>query len=459
MSNLQKKMKTGKINFIMALVLLLATIIVMGVVLMTMSKNALREQVDQRMLDIANTAADMIDGDKIKELTAADSDTPEYKEALETLRLFQNNIELDYIYGINAEPDGTFTFTIDPAEDDPGEFGEEVVSTEALRNAAKGVADVDDEAYTDKWGRFYSAYSPVFDSNGEVVGIIGVDFNADWYDGILNSYRAVAVIIAAAAMIIGIVLSFVIMSKNRRNFAGMLSKINDLETEIQRLDNSLVNTSIKKLALLPANGNEALKALAAGEMKKLSVRNEYDEVNTSLENVYEKLKKYISYVDRTAYTDEITGVLNKAAYREKIKELDDSIKNGNAAFAIGFFDINGIKKIYTRFGFEAGEEIMFECAKLLNNVFGASNVYHITGDEFIAIMDGKGLIDMDNYVARLDKEIREYNSGQNGEYKLSVARGCAVFDPSKHEDYRHVFIDVKANADRNKEFYYESQNK
>ncbi len=66
MSNLKKKMKTGKINFIMALVLLLATIIVMGVVLMTMSKNALREQVDQRMLDVANTAADMIDGDKIK---------------------------------------------------------------------------------------------------------------------------------------------------------------------------------------------------------------------------------------------------------------------------------------------------------------------------------------------------------------------------------------------------------
>lgn len=459
MSNLQKKMKTGKINFIMALVLLLATIIVMGVVLMTMSKNALREQVEGRMLDVSNSAAAQLNGDELKTISLLERESEEYQRAYNILHKYNDNIKLEYIYALVPYGDGNFTFAIDPDDEEPAEYGELIEMTAALKKAANGVPSVDKVPHNDEWGRFYSAYSPFYDSQGELVGIVGVDFDADDYDATLNSYREVAVIIAVIAMMIGIVLSFVIMSKNRRNFAEMLSKINDLETEIQHLDNSLVNTSIKKLALLPANGNEALKALAAGEMKKISVRNEYDEVNTSLENVYEKLKKYISYVDRTAYTDEITGVLNKAAYREKIKELDDSIKNGNAAFAIGFFDINGIKKIYTRFGFEAGEEIMFECAKLLNNVFGASNVYHITGDEFIAIMDGKGLIDMDNYVARLDKEISEYNSGQNGEYKLSVARGCAVFDPSKHEDYRHVFIDVKANADRNKEFCYTKHDK
>lgn len=459
MSNLQKKMKTGKINFIMALVLLLATIIVMGVVLMTMSKNALREQVEGRMLDVSNSAAAQLNGDELKTISLLERESEEYQRAYNILHKYNDNIKLEYIYALVPYGDGNFTFAIDPDDEEPAEYGELIEMTAALKKAANGVPSVDKVPHNDEWGRFYSAYSPFYDSQGELVGIVGVDFDADDYDDTLNSYREVAVIIAVIAMMIGIVLSFVIMSKNRRNFAEMLSKINDLETEIQHLDNSLVNTSIKKLALLPANGNEALKALAAGEMKKISVRNEYDEVNTSLENVYEKLKKYISYVDRTAYTDEITGVLNKAAYREKINELDDSIKNGNAAFAIGFFDINGIKKIYTRFGFEAGEEIMFECAKLLNNVFGASNVYHITGDEFIAIMDGKGLIDMDNYVARLDKEISEYNSGQNGEYKLSVARGCAVFDPSKHEDYRHVFIDVKANADRNKEFCYTKHDK
>ncbi|MCR5076007.1 MAG: diguanylate cyclase [Ruminococcus sp.] len=459
MSNLQKKMKTGKINFIMALVLLLATIIVMGVVLMTMSKNALREQVEGRMLDVSNSAAAQLNGDELKTISLLERESEEYQRAYNILHKYNDNIKLEYIYALVPYGDGNFTFAIDPDDEEPAEYGELIEMTAALKKAANGVPSVDKVPHNDEWGRFYSAYSPFYDSQGELVGIVGVDFDADDYDDTLNSYREVAVIIAVIAMMIGIVLSFVIMSKNRRNFAEMLSKINDLETEIQHLDNSLVNTSIKKLALLPANGNEALKTLAAGEMKKISVRNEYDEVNTSLENVYEKLKKYISYVDRTAYTDEITGVLNKAAYREKINELDDSIKNGNAAFAIGFFDINGIKKIYTRFGFEAGEEIMFECAKLLNNVFGASNVYHITGDEFIAIMDGKGLIDMDNYVARLDKEISVYNSGQNGEYKLSVARGCAVFDPSKHEDYRHVFIDVKANADRNKEFYYTKHDK
>nr|MCR5358049.1 response regulator [Lachnospiraceae bacterium] len=57
---------------------------------------------------------------------------------------------------------------------------------EALANAGRGVASVDEVPYSDAWGEFYSAYSPVYDSSGNIAGIIAVDFTADWFEGQLS---------------------------------------------------------------------------------------------------------------------------------------------------------------------------------------------------------------------------------------------------------------------------------
>ena len=374
-----------------------------------LSKITLREQIDQRMLDVANTAARQLNGDDLKTLKAQDVGTEAYDSALETLRSFQDSIELDYIYGIRAESDGTFTFTIDPAEEDPGEFGSLIVTTPALQQAANGTPSVDKKAYSDAWGRFYSAYSPVFDSNGDVAGIVGVDFNAEWYDGKINSHRAIAVIIAMVAMTIGIVLSFTIMSQNRKRFSAMLQQLSTLSKETERLDRIIMQSSIKKLDLLPESDSAVLKTLATGVTHSRHSSDEYEAINTSIEAVYTKLHSYLKYIDSEVYTDDTTGVNNKAAYRNKIKELDESILAGNAVFSMAFFDINGIKKIYVHYGFEAGEKLMYECAKLLKEVFGEKNIYHITGDEFIVIMEKKGRLDMREYLTKFETALKQYN--------------------------------------------------
>jgi len=454
MDRTDTKVKTSMRNFLLALALLLITNILMGVTLMTLSKITLREQIDQRMLDVANTAARQLNGDDLKTLKAQDVGTEAYDSALETLRSFQDSIELDYIYGIRAESDGTFTFTIDPAEEDPGEFGSLIVTTPALQQAANGTPSVDKKAYSDAWGRFYSAYSPVFDSNGDVAGIVGVDFNAEWYDGKINSHRAIAVIIAMVAMTIGIVLSFTIMSQNRKRFSAMLQQLSTLSKETERLDRIIMQSSIKKLDLLPESDSAVLKTLATGVTHSRHSSDEYEAMNTSIEAVYTKLHSYLKYIDSEVYTDDTTGVNNKAAYRNKIKELDESILAGNAVFSMAFFDINGIKKIYVHYGFEAGEKLMYECAKLLKEVFGEKNIYHITGDEFIVIMEKKGRLDMREYLTKFETALKQYNDEHIQDNQLSVAKGYVTYDSEKHSNYRQVFIEVKAACDKDKDEYY-----
>ena len=50
MERTDMKVRTSMRNFLLALALLLTTNILMGVTLMTMSKNNLRDQIEQRML-------------------------------------------------------------------------------------------------------------------------------------------------------------------------------------------------------------------------------------------------------------------------------------------------------------------------------------------------------------------------------------------------------------------------
>jgi len=151
---------------IMTSLLLLAANLLLGFNLMKNSRIAMKTLIDNRMLDISNSAADMLDGDVLESLTAEDEDTEGYRNVSETLAVFQDNIDLKYIYCVTPCDDDSFVFSVDPTVEDPGEFGSPVVTTPALVAAAHGKSAVDEEAYSDAWGRFYSSYSPVFDSRG-----------------------------------------------------------------------------------------------------------------------------------------------------------------------------------------------------------------------------------------------------------------------------------------------------
>ena len=167
-----KKLKIGERSsyLIIISVFLILVNVTLGVFLISLSQRALTAQIEGRMLDIANTAADMLDGDDLKKLKKEDYDTKEYQDIIKTLQGFQSNIQLQYIYCIQRVGEKEFAFSVDATKDDPGEFGDPIVYTDALYEASLGTASVDKVPYEDAWGRFYSAYSPVFDSIGGVAG-------------------------------------------------------------------------------------------------------------------------------------------------------------------------------------------------------------------------------------------------------------------------------------------------
>ena len=188
---------------------LVTTSVILGTLLTQQSRHAMKTLIDNHMLDIVNTAADMLDGDDLRDVTVEDRGTPKYDRIFSTLASFDKNIGLEFVYATRQLDDGSFIFVVDPASENASDYGELVHVTEALKEAGRGTAAVDEEPYTDRYGYFYSAYCPVFDSTGKVAGVVAADFDAEWYEARLddNTFTVVVACILFVVSGIGITLA------------------------------------------------------------------------------------------------------------------------------------------------------------------------------------------------------------------------------------------------------------
>lgn len=216
------------VRIIVLVVILLAANAFLGYSLAKESEHALTEQIQARMLDVACSAAELLDGDSLETLKAEDAGTPAYEQAMSTLRAFQDNVNLSYIYCVREVGEKSFVFTVDPTVGDPADFGEPVEYTEALGSAAAGTPAVDSIAYEDRWGRFYSAYCPVFDSKGKVASIVAVDFAAAWYEEHTAHIDRLVITSCLASLILALIAVIVVARMSRaeaEHIEGML-KVN-----------------------------------------------------------------------------------------------------------------------------------------------------------------------------------------------------------------------------------------
>lgn len=235
-------MKVRKISLITKLLVTMIAVLfisegILGVVSVSQSKKAIRESIQQRMLDISTSAAASVDGDILENLTAEDTDTPEYQEVYDVLAIFRDNVDLEYIYCVCDNGDGTYSFTVDVDPEEPADFGDPVEYTDALGSAFNGITAADQEPYADEWGLHYSSYSPVYNSSNDVVGIVGVDFSASWFEAQISKQTGSMVMISLILLILGVLIIIIMTLRTRSAFIQlhkMLKKLGDGSGDLTR---------------------------------------------------------------------------------------------------------------------------------------------------------------------------------------------------------------------------------
>ena len=88
------------------------------------SRIGIRKAIQQRMLDIANCAAGSINGEILKTIDKDAVGNTDYNHIYDTLAVFRDNIELEYIYSIKEEGDDNFIFTMDLDPETPAAYGD-----------------------------------------------------------------------------------------------------------------------------------------------------------------------------------------------------------------------------------------------------------------------------------------------------------------------------------------------
>ncbi|MBO4452510.1 MAG: hypothetical protein J5793_01105, partial [Clostridia bacterium] len=201
-----KKRLSFSIKFTVVICSLLLVInAVLGVVLLSQSGNSMETLIRNHMTAVSSTAASLIDGDVLASFTEEDVGTEAYQkisDLLITVKNVQKDADIKYIYIIKKVDEG-FVFIVDPDPENPADFGEEIVYTPEQEKAWEGTPQVDAEATEDEWGCYYSAWSPITDSSGKVVAIVGMDFAADWYNSQVASHTRSVVLISCLSLLAG----------------------------------------------------------------------------------------------------------------------------------------------------------------------------------------------------------------------------------------------------------------
>lgn len=402
-------------------VILLVANIVLGVIDFQQSTSLIKSLINKSMLDLANTAADLIDGDALAGITEDDTETEDYRQILDRLSAFQNNADIHFIYAIRQTGAEEFVFTVDADPEDPADYGEEVVVTPGMIAAGAGIPAVDEAPAADRWGNYYSAFSPVFDSSGRVAGVIGVDFDADWFDAQVRT-NAVSISFSSILSVLGIAAVVVLISqKAHKRFADLNAGLSEVSADMDRLTQAV-----------------GFDRESAPEKETAdSPPDDIEELRFKIDRTQKSLRLYLDYLEDKAYIDALTKVQNSTAYHEAIRKISEQIESGAAGFWIAVFDINGLKEINDQFGHEQGDQVISSAAKVIGAGFDENMIYRIGGDEFAVIAEGIDEEAMAEKMARVDGQIAARNAECS--IPLAISKGAAAFRPEADASFKDVF--------------------
>ena len=441
---------TKKYFFIMLAVMVMSAIII-GIILTVRSANTLKAATRENMLSLSNTAASFLDGNEIKNLSADDAPLTEengerkepsqlYKDTaalLSRIQTLQENDNIKYIYLVRYEGD-RFVFICDPDPEKPAYYGKPVVYTPSQTIAWSGTAAVDTDSYEDEWGKYYTAWSPV-KANGEVVAIVGVDFDAVWFSRQVHDNTPVIILCCLFVLAAGVPVTVVFAKTIRKRFLKLNEEMtalsNDLETIFDEID------GIEKSSEQDTLSYDGLDFMAY--------------IGKKTEDMKKRLKDHMEYLHQQANTDYLTKVGNVRAYFEHRDRVKADIKNGTADFAVAMFDINGLKAANDTLGHECGNYLIKSTAEIIRKVFVNDPVYRVGGDEFLVILSNVKDVDIQSMLVLVDKETEELNKkGNSFNATLTLSKGYAVFTPEKDTSYKEVFNRADQHMYQDKEDFY-----
>ena len=423
---------------------------VLGGFLIYHSVTRMKTIIQNKILEISMSAANMLNEEEVYSLTIEDKEnqSPAYMRAYNVLAAFKTSSEegdanVAFIYALVKNEEGDIVFSVDPSNDPAGFLTEKAMLTDGLqRTFSEGTAAFDAESYVDRWGDLYSAYAPVKSKDGTVRVAVGVDVWASWYKKEIAQSAVVIGVAMVVTIALGITMSLIITLRLRKKVNSIASDMEEVEKDVRGLLESV-------------NGPDYIDT-----QEPVVVEDDDDRVQILREQIKKtgtELKKYIEYTRKQAYTDSLTKLANRNAYVVKVKEFDSKIHAKEPInFAVIVFDINSLKEINDEFGHEVGDKAIVTTGETLKKIFGKENTYRIGGDEHVVILKEISNNKIEEMLMEFKKQLKINNDKYLKELTLTISSGYALYDKFDDKRFNDVFNRADEMMYKMKAYFYKN---
>ncbi|MBN6152683.1 EAL domain-containing protein [Xanthomonas sp. AmX2] len=171
----------------------------------------------------------------------------------------------------------------------------------------------------------------------------------------------------------------------------------------------------------------------AVERRDSGRRDEVSELLRAFGRMSEAIARHDRDVRHMAYTDALTGLTNRVAFREALDHRMLSMRGSHRRLALLFADIDDFKRINDTLGHEAGDEALLQFARRIEQAverLGGHDALlaRFGGDEFVILVEDDDVVRVATALAeRLVQELREPLQVQGREVFMGTSVGITLY--------------------------------
>jgi PAS domain S-box-containing protein len=204
-----------------SIVLIILILVITSLAVYTISletQKALKGAVQDKLITVATITSSQIDADDFVQIHEGDENTPRFIRIRDQLqKAIKSSANIHYIYTMRKNGD-RISFVVDGDygyDEKAARIGTIYPGTDPEMIEGFSHPSVNNNFSRDAWGTVISGYSPIFDKQGNVVGIVGVDMDASVAIALMNQTNLIIFIIGIIAMLAA--LFGILAIENRRS--------------------------------------------------------------------------------------------------------------------------------------------------------------------------------------------------------------------------------------------------
>lgn len=302
-----------------------AIIVLLSLILGINSYKSIKAGMVGMGVEEASMAADIammvIDGDQLSKVTADTVGDANYEALYATMTNLKERCGILYLYTIYTDGEKVY-YWVDTDPEKPGEYGQEFEADyEMLQGVFAGEPFVQDYIDDTGYGSVITAYMPVTNSAGEVIGAIGCDYDAAPVIKRINDTIMQIILITVICLVLALIIVNLMTSAIIRSLRTVDNKIYELVHNEGDLTQKLNVHSGDEMELIAGNVNTLLEYIRS---IMLSISKNSERLSASSEAVVQNLSNAeISITDVSATMEQMSAAMEET--NVSLNQINESV--------------------------------------------------------------------------------------------------------------------------------------